>query len=154
MKYDLSIDGLKQFDDVLKELGPALAQRELRYAAVQGSKVIQNSIAEDAPLGEDPSSPGSRKYGPLSENIRIAKRKFTRNSVEYAIHTGAAYWAYFLEFGTSKMSPQPFATRAFDRSVEPALQKIIETLGVRLPKLAAEIAGKYGSLSRFVKKNL
>ena len=130
------------------------AKRELAFATVQGAKVIQQAIQEDAPLGEDPSSPGSRKYGPLTENIRIARRKFTNHSVEYAVHTGAAFWAFFLEFGTSKMSPKPFATRAFDRSVEPALAKIIETLTLRLPKLCAEIAGKYGSLSKFVKKNI
>jgi HK97 gp10 family phage protein len=153
MKLDVHIDGLKEIEKVMQNLGPALAKREASGAVASGARVIRREIRANVPVG-DKKVKRSKDYGKLRDNIRITRRKFARFSVEYAIHTGDAFWARFLEFGTVKMPPQPFFTSAFDRSKNAAVSSIISRLSDRLPKLAEEVAGRFGSISKVVKRRL
>lgn len=156
MKFDVQLTGVKELDTVLHMLGPALAERELGIAARAASKIVQNVIQEMAPVGGEGEarSKASLLYGRLRDNIRVTRRKFTRVSVEYAVHTGNAFWSAFLEFGTSKQSATPFAGPGFDKSAPWALREIEMKLAERLPKVAAQIAGKYSRIPMAVRRRL
>ena len=153
MMVNMKIDGLKELEGVMKNLGPELAKREAKIAVGAGARVIKRAVEANAPVGEVRSA-ASLKYGRIKDNIRVTRRKKARFSEEYAIHTGPAFWAVLYELGTSKQQSRPFFTPAFDQSGGAAVKKMADTLARRLPKLATEIAGRFGSISKTVKRRI
>ena len=160
MAKNSSISGVSEIDKVLKAMPEKLAERILVSGARAGANVIRKSIVDRAPrsgLGADARSRRSssgKDYGPLHKNIRVTRRKITDVSVEFAIHTGQAFWALFLEFGTVKMSARPFFTPAVDTSVQPAVARTGKVLGDRITKQAKELSGKFGSIKKGTRRRI
>lgn len=172
MKFQGQVVGFKELEQVLRQLPPALAKRSTVRALRAGSNVIKNEIKARAPRGDQPPHP---KYGKLAESIQISTRKFTRSSAEVAIHTGAAFWGRFVEFGTKArkgvkkvmfsvrqnqffgrevagVTPKPFFTPGLDAGAPKAFQTMGEKLGDELLKVSSELAGKYGSIKKSTKR--
>lgn len=149
----LTLQGADNLHTVLKLLSRKLGDRELGFAVRAGSRVVQQAMIANAPVGSQRSI-NSLKYGRLKDNIKVTKRRVSRHTVEYAVHTGDAFWAQFLEFGTSKMTARPFAARSFDASKNEALKAMFSTMQRRLPRLAKQIAGPYTKIPKVVRRGL
>lgn len=154
------IVGAKELDRALRAMGPRLAERELAGAARVGANVIRKEVRQRAPRsGATPDerrkrSSSGKDYGPLHKNIRVSRRKKTRSSVEFAIHSGQAFWALFLEFGTSKMAARPFFTPALDAKAQQAIDRLGKNLGQRIEKTAKELAGQFKTIRKATRRRL
>jgi len=113
--------------------------------------VIKKEVIARAPVGTEPAN---EKFGTLRDNIKTTAIKKTRLAGEVAVHSGRAYWAIFLEFGTVKMPARPFIGPAFDAVKKKAVDKFVKTLGRSVEKTALELAGKFGSLKKSTKKRI
>ena len=139
--------GFKELEQVLKALPGRLAERELTSAVRAGANVIRKEARARAPRGGVPSAM-SKKFGPLHKKIRTRRDKKTPLSVEFSIDSGSAFYGSFLEFGTKNIAPRPWLTPAYDVSKDAAVQKLGDRLGKGIVKVAAELAGKFGSLRK------
>lgn len=154
------LSGVQAMERVLKKLPGKLAERELTSAARAGANVIRKAVRERAPESGESAEQRSKRstsgkdYGPLKKNIRVTRLRKTSRSVEMAVHNGPAFWAKFLEWGTSKLAARPFFTPAFEASAQPALARTGKTLARRLEKTAKELAGPLSKISKGTRKRL
>ena len=145
--------GFKELEQVLKELPVRLAERELVNATRAGANVIRKEAQARAPRGGVPSQM-SEKFGPLHKKIRAVRVKKTPLSVEFAIDSGSAFYGSFLEFGTKNIRARPWLTPAYDVAKDAAIQKLGDRLAKGIVKVAAELAGEFGSLRRATRRRL
>ena len=152
--------GFKAMEDVLRKLPVRVAERDLATAARTGAQVFRKAIIARAPQSfADAETRRSRNtsgkdYGPLVKNIRVARLKRPKFSVEFAIHTGNAFWAVWLEFGNRRQPARPFMTPAFGASTSGAVNKTAKTLEVRLHKTARELAGPLRKITKSTRARL
>ena len=87
-------------------------------------KVMQKALnAAAAPIKKEAKAKAPIKTGLLKKSIRSKQMKHTEKpSVGIFINMKAYYW-YFLEYGTSKMSAQPFMRAAVDAKYEEGVNK-------------------------------
>lgn len=135
---------LEGFDDLshkLKELGAQVGGKTLRAALFAASLPALRSIQAAAPVG----SKAHRTYrgrlvspGFLKRNIR-RKSTLSRDKSVAKVLIGPAseaFYAQFLEFGTSHMASQPFMERAFRSSQDQVINRLRDRLGVLIEKAA------------------
>ena len=92
---EVKVDGLKQLDDMLRQLPNRVAARELAGALRAGGNVLRKEAVTRAP-----DSPKVHKFGDLRANIRVRRvRPSNGNALAVAVTTGRAFYAKFLEFG-------------------------------------------------------
>lgn len=147
------VQGFAEFERLLKALPKRLAERELVNGVRAGARVIVKEAKARAPRGGVPSEM-SQKFGPLHAKIRARRVKKSKLSVEFAIDAGSAFYGAFLEFGTKNIAPRPWLTPAFDVSKDAAVRKLGERLGRGISKVAAELAGKFGSIRKSTLRRL
>lgn len=152
--------GFKEMERVLRALPERVAERDLASAARAGAQVFRKAIIARAPQSfADEETRRSRTstgkdYGPLVKNIRVVRLKRPKFSVEFAIHTGAAYWALWYELGNRRQPARPFMTPAFGASTASAINKTAKTLERRLHKTARELAGPLRKISKSTRARL
>lgn len=151
MTIKTTLGGARELDRVLKQLPKALRGQVLENAVRAGANVVRKEARARAPRGADASHPS---LGRLADNLRVSKDKRGANSVDMLLHTGKAFWGMFLEFGTSKVPARPWFRPALDRMAGAALGKIGERVGKNVEKRAAELAGKFGKISRATRRRL
>lgn len=135
----MKIEGFDKLERQLMELGAKVGGRTLRSALMTASLPALRSIQSAAPVG----SLAHRTYrgrlvapGFLGRNIR-RKSILSRDKSRATVLIGPAseaFYASFLEFGTSKMSAQPFMERAFRQSQDQVLQRFKDRLKVLIEK--------------------
>lgn len=145
--------GFNELERLMKALPGRLAEAELTSAVRAGANVIRKEARTRAPRGGVPSQM-SKKFGPLHKKIRTRRIKKTPLSVEFSIDSGSAFYGSFLEFGTKNISSRPWLTPAYDVSKDAAVQKLGESLGKGIVKVAAELAGEFGSLRKSTLRRL
>lgn len=138
------LTGSKEMERVLKRLPEQLARKHLRASVRAGAVVVSKESKAAAPRGQDPAG----EHGRLHENIAIKLNRKSRLSVHFMVHTGAAFWGLFLEYGTKFMAAIPWFRPAFERSAPAALSKIGDRLGKGLKKEAEALSGRYASLNK------
>lgn len=116
---NIQIDGIAEMDAALVALGQEVSTKLGQKAFRASADLLQDAWASGAPF--DPTvrkkywtlksgETRSAYYGHLRENIKIRKvSPRNRNAIVYGVHTGNAFWAHFLEFGTVNMPPRPWA---------------------------------------------
>lgn len=111
----LKLDGFAELDKQLAALGKKMATEIGRDAVVASSELLRDAWKAGAPY--DPQQRGAAaKYGHLRDNITIGPvRAQNTNAVVYKVFTGNAYFGYFLEWGTAKMPPHPWARPIIER---------------------------------------
>ena len=130
--------GFADLDAQLASIGRAMATEIAENAVKASAEVLRKAWEAGAPF--DPAKGGaSGKYGHLRENMRVKFVKSANaNVVAYAVTTGRAFWAVFLEFGTRKLAARPWARPIRDR-VEPAIiAKQIEVINAGIASAAAK----------------
>lgn len=159
--FSIKIDGLKELEKALKELPLEIQKRPLRSAISAGAKVIADEAISRAPEGEtgnlrkalyryrsrrqsatgkETFLVGVRKGKGIYGNTRL-NRRLNRVGKKYTTQGEAYYWR-FLEFGTSKMSAQPFLRPAYENAKERAVKVIKERLGKSIEQQARKLAKK------------
>jgi HK97 gp10 family phage protein len=133
------ITGMKELSDSLKRYGP-LGAEALNDACFGAGHIIANAIQAAAPVGTKVHVPvGSTKMGYVSlKKVRYPgnlKRSIVVERVKSDLggntgvmfkvgpNRGAGYYAYFLEFGTSRMRHHSFMRPAYDSSHEAAMKE-------------------------------
>lgn len=145
VRRKIELHGAKELDAVLRQL-PDRVERQVLGAGIRsGATLVRREIMRDAPRGSEPPHP---KYGRLVTNIAVSKRQVRPGAVGYTVHSGRAFWARFLEFGTRFMAARPFFRPAFDRAAEPAIKRIAAQIAKGVAREAGKLAGPYLAAAR------
>lgn len=134
---EIKLEGFKELADKLRAFGPRIEANGLRSANYAGAQVIVNAAKDTAPI----------KTGLLKASIRAFRRRGPQFTVTHAVGVtgvylkfgntaenrrkrrvgkkykadGPAFYAKFIEFGTSKMAARPFLGPAFKGNATAAI---------------------------------
>lgn len=124
--------GLDKLDVALKNLTDAGRDKDtrkvLRRAMSQGGAVFRKEMKATAP--SRPTEPKLRVFPKLENDIRQSVRFLPRES-QVLVRVGprkAQPVARWYEFGTSKQKARPWLRPLFDRTAQPALDKIVSEM--------------------------
>lgn len=143
----VEVKGLRELGQALALLDKDIQKRVARAATNAGAQVIKKLAAQKAPVSQPEVTPNVPP-GYLRDSIivRRQRRPDRRLTSQHAVtvrHKGAKVLkdatnpyqvGIFNEFGTVKMSPQPFMRPSFDQGKEAALQAITKRLQQRIDK--------------------
>ena len=139
MDFDFDME-FNQLESILSQLPDKVEKKVANAAVSAGARVIRKEAEQFAPYNE------SRTTGVHLRDAIIVKRD--KNKVaSYTVGTQyrgkkAAPHAHLLEFGTVKMSPQPFLRPAFDTKGDQAKAKMLNSLATGIHREAAKLAGR------------
>lgn len=135
-RVEIKVDGLAELDRKLRALGPDIARKGLRSAVGAGARVILNQAKARAPVDT-----GTLRRALYMKQIR-EESSDSRQTFFVSVRSGkkeqkknrdAWYWR-LVEFGTEKMSAQPFLRPAFEAAKLQALERIKAKLAERIQK--------------------
>jgi len=169
MEKLIGIAGAKELEKVLKMLPNKVSENVLSRSVSSGATIVKNEVKKNAARFSGKTH--HPQYGTLRDNIRKKKLKYQRGKVTYAVDTGDAFWAHFLEYGTGRyyegpgssskgeaakthMPAQPFFRPAWDASHEKAMVKIIQRLKINIEKAAEQLSGRYGKMSKAMRRRI
>ena len=153
----ITVEGLRELDRRLTELGPKIARKLGNNATAKGAAVIRDEARRRAQF-EGGYSTGfvrqnimqfrpSRKRREIANEIhigvrlrgsrkkRLAQRTIRRMRHGKKVNAYPGYYWFMLEFGTRYMRAQPFLRPAFEAQGTAAMNKTIETLRAGLQKV-------------------
>jgi HK97 gp10 family phage protein len=150
-RENLVLDGAAQLDAQLAVLGEAVATEIGRDAAIASAEALKEAWVMGAPYSLRSStvkywskadgSTGKRDYGHLRDNIKVAPVRAQKiNAVVYKVTTGNAFWGYFLEFGTVRMPPHPWARPIVEWMKDALINVQIDVLREGIEAIAGETA--------------
>jgi len=145
----VQLHGVTELKAALAELSDEVATKIGVAADRKAANLMKEAMVAIAPYNPNGST-RSRKskkgvvtktdYGHLRDNIRVRRaRAKTDGKIVFTINTGAAFWGYFLEFGTVNMSARPFMRPAFDATREAAVNVQIEELKSGIVRVAKRV---------------
>lgn len=139
MEADFVID-TGELESLLNDLHDEIKLKVTRLAVAAGARIIRDSAKSLAPY--DPS----RSSGVHLQDAIVVSRVRTTNDI-FIIGTRskgkkAAPHSHLLEFGTVKMSPQPFLRPASEVSAQAAIDEIIKRLEKGVIREAKKLAKK------------
>ncbi len=114
------VQGLAELVRNLEAMPEVIRNKAVGKGTKEGAKIIQQAAISLAP--ED--------SGRLKQNIVVRERKDTIFDSEHQVVIRAqgkadnprnSFYAYFLEYGTSKMAAKPFMRPAFEQNKESAV---------------------------------
>lgn len=146
----VELQGLQELQAALLELPAKIGKNILRSSVNAGASVIRKEAKQKAPVytGETQAGhppPGTLKRSVIQKFIReqsndfqstfyvtVRKGKKYRDQGKSKNLSQDAYYAYFVEYGTAKMSAKPFMRPAFEAKKEEALKAMIDKLSERI----------------------
>ncbi|MBS0344763.1 MAG: HK97 gp10 family phage protein [Proteobacteria bacterium] len=139
----LKIEGLSDLGKRLQTLSADMQGKVARAATAAGAVVIKNAAIQKAP--EDTGNLKKNiiaKRLPKSETSLTSEhivtvRKGKKTAKQKAAGIRDAYYGVFVEFGTAKMTAQPFLRPAFDQNKEKAVDAMKNRLEARIKKAGA-----------------
>lgn len=121
----LVLTGDKQLDRLMKRLPLSIQRKHMRAALRKGAHIIAGEARANAPV----------LTGALQGSIKVrAGKARRRGDLRINVLTGEGFfkgdqfYGAFLEYGTSRMAPQPFMRPAFDTKHDEAQQAIAQHL--------------------------
>ena len=109
----INVEGLDELEKQFDRLIDTSKRKVMMKALNAGVAPIKKQIKANVPV----------RSGVLKKAVRSKQMKHTEKpSVGIFINMKAYYW-YFLEYGTSKMSAQPFMRAAVDAKYEEGVNK-------------------------------
>jgi len=137
MAETVRITGLDDALEKLRTLPENLAKKGLKKALVAGAEPIRNGMINRVRRGwhvwRNGNGEGkgrSRDFGFTADHIGVTVQIHGDN-LSGAARVGPvkkAFWAMFLEFGTSKMRALPFVRPSFDENKERAVNAFVDSL--------------------------
>ena len=132
----VTINGLKELEKKLIELGPKIARKALRGALVAGAREVKKEALTLAPvktgrLRKAMYIKAMTKPNPFRENVIFGVRKGKKMAKR---DLDAYYWT-FQEFGTKFVKAIHFVEYAFQKSKERALAVFKEALALNISKI-------------------
>ena len=145
----LRIDGGQQLAKGLNQLSDSVRGKVLREALKDAAEPMRATMAHLAP--REPGKPDIADHMVVSRITQIGDvdggETERKNDTEEAVAVGPAkgrlFYGGFLEFGTVKTAPQPFARPAFDQDHPKSLSIMASSLWAALIKRG--IAGGRGN---------
>jgi len=152
-----TVVGLKELQAALKELPDRIAKNVLRGAVNAGASIIKKDAVARAPVFTGPVSaghppPGTLKRAIVQKQIKelssqtkqtfyvtVRRGKQYRNQGKKGNLSQDAWYAKFVEFGTSKMPARPFLRPAFEAKKNEAIEAIKAYLTKRIEEEAAKL---------------
>jgi HK97 gp10 family phage protein len=143
-----NVTGLKELQAALKALPANIARNVLRGAVNAGATVIREEAKARAPRYSGPPIKGQPPPGTLKRALYQKQIREKSSAVLQTFFVGVrqgrsakktkkgsidAWYARFLEFGTSKMAARPFMRPAFEAKKMAAVQAIKDYLLRRIP---------------------
>lgn len=145
----MSLSGFRELAAALRELGPRVAKNALRRSVSSGAAVIRDAAKSNAPedTGKLKRAIGIKRSkdarGEMSAKYQVFVRQAKNGSIGQknvkAYGKFDAFYARWIEFGTSKMPAQPFLRPAFESQKENAVESIKEKLTDGVQKAAEEL---------------
>lgn len=119
---NIKVTGLGEMVSRAQKMGKQGEKAE-NEALKSGAEVLKNTMARNAP------GPSHKQRKHLQDNIQMTgvKRKQGEKTVEVGPGKDAFY-AHFLEFGTTKMTPRPFV----ELSVHDSADRVLEAMTAEL----------------------
>ncbi len=157
--------GVDEFARFLKQFPEKIAQDMLFKALGAGLAVGRNSVRKAAPTLAAETRTSNQyqrfkeRYGTIKDNIRYHRQRVDRYKIEGTLHTGQAFWGYFIENGFSTKGGgfvpgrpwfEPAANKAFPKMYD----RIVLWFTKNLEKEAAKLGQRYGTLSKTFRKKL
>ncbi len=154
----IKIEGVDEVRKLMKRLPASVSKKHMRRAIRQGIALVRNHIKANAPVRttENKTYRKGRKRprpGRLRRLIRIrprrGKRGYMKVSLFYPVPEGsegndpknAFYWR-FVEFGTKRITANPFIQRAVDRNFSGVVRKVINETNRGLREELAKVKTK------------
>jgi HK97 gp10 family phage protein len=139
--FTVSITGLKELDQRLKEMATSDAKRCIRKALKSGALIMQESIRSRAPVRPDLPSTTALPVGALASDIEIHNLVLDDHlavSIGPGSHT--AFQASLVEWGHERKGGQvpshPFLRPAYESTREESVAAIVTTLAAEIEKTA------------------
>lgn len=137
---EFKIQGIEAVLNALGEVDKKLGKKILRKGLRAGAKVVENFVKANAPIGDS---------GLVLASIKVKAQKKSRKSFGLVVTTGdshpykgKAYYAAFIEYGTSKMPARPFLRESYEQSKDIALavieQKVFQLIDESVKESAAK----------------
>lgn len=154
-----SFKGLKELQQALKQLPDRIAKNALRGSVSAGAAVIRKEARDHAPVYQEQVQAGHPPAGTLKRAVYQKQINELSNAVKQTFFVGVragkkyqkqgkngqlsqdAYYASWIEFGTSKMSARPFMRPAFEGKKTAAVEAIRAYLEKRIPEEVAKLPG-------------
>lgn len=143
------VKGLRELGVKLRELGPKLAKKHLKYAIMSGARLVRDTARDLAPVESGRlkksiiikfqsklSKQGNVTYYVLAKRgkkyQKVTRRRTVvtngvRSRVDVVSNEDAYYWR-FVEFGTSRQAAQKFMRPAFEKRKREAVGLIADLL--------------------------
>lgn len=144
----IKIEGLRELDRALAELPKATARNVLQRTLKKAATPVHDRMEATAPRLTGHLQI-SVTMGPSSRLTSRQKRDAKKEGKHFSeFHVGTSDPAgMFMEYGTFKDPPQPWATPAWDATQDEALITIKYELGTEIEKAAARLARKNAKLA-------
>lgn len=113
----VKLQGMQQLKAQLLELEKKIDKKLKEDALIAGAEIMKEKVKESAPV----------RTGILKANIIVSDVKNSKIHIG-PDQQGKAFYGHFLEFGTSKMSAQPFMGPAFENNQDEAQEKMMEVI--------------------------
>ncbi|CAK7037714.1 HK97-gp10 family putative phage morphogenesis protein [Tissierella sp.] len=115
---NLKLEGVENLLTELEKLGKEGEKIE-RIVLVKAGEKVKEAIVKEAP----------HRTGNLRDKIRVTKLKKVDGAAFVEVYPSKdAFYAAFLEFGTTKMKADPFMSRGYENSKEDVEDLIVEEI--------------------------
>lgn len=114
----LEFEGMESLLNEIDKLG-SVGEKIKKSTLLKAGEKVKDAIISEAP----------RRTGNLKENIKVSKLK-TKDGMDFieVYPSKDAFYAPFLEFGTTKMKANPFMSRGYESSSSEAEELIIQEI--------------------------
>jgi len=136
--------GMRELSAKMKELGPKITRKAIKYALIKGAQVVRDEAKRQAPIATGALRKAiyikkMNKENPFKENVILGVRhgrKMWKKKKEGGFDKGkdAFYWKW-IEFGTKKMKEDPFMRPAFESKKMEAFDKIKSVLTDKIKQI-------------------
>lgn len=153
----VTVEGLSVFAQALKALPQNVGRNVLRGATSAAARIVRDEAKGKAPVYTGPVSaghppPGTLRRSVIQKQIRelsgMTKQTFyvtVRRGKKYAkqgkkgMLSQDAFYASWVEFGTSNMAAKPFMRPAFESKKQEAINAMAEYIAKRFPDEARKL---------------
>lgn len=154
-----SFTGFKELQQALKELPDRISRNVLRGAVAAGAAVVRKEAVVRAPVYQEQVQAGHPPAGTLKRAVYQKQILEYSNLTQQMFYVGVrhgkkyqkqgkkgtlsqdAYYAKWIEFGTSKMAARPFLRPAFEAKKIEAVESIRAYMEKRIPEEVAKLPG-------------